>query len=76
MCGKDEMLSDLRDRERAVYRSCDLERLSASVDLLRSAIKIALADLHVPAAAGGGSGQAEIRLRAALTATQPLRGLA
>ena len=74
MCGKDEMLSDLRDRERAAYGGRDLERLSASVDLLRSAIKLALADLHVPPAAGGGAGQAEIRLRAALTATQERGG--
>lgn len=64
MCAKDEFMHDVRDLERAI----------ASVDLLRSAIRLTLADLHAPVAAGGGPGKAEIRLRAALTATQDDRG--
>jgi hypothetical protein len=74
MCGKDELMSDIRERERAGADHHDLERASASVAVLRSAIKIALADLHTPPAAGGGPGKAEVRLRAALTVTQDLRG--
>ena len=74
MCGKDEMLSDIREQERESMNEHDLERATASVGVLRNAIKIALADLHTPPAAGGGPGKAEIRLRAALTTTQSLRG--
>jgi hypothetical protein len=75
MCGKDEFMHDVKEQESRMRDERDLDRALARVGLLQNAIRLALSDLRLPQAAGGGASQVEIRLRAALTATESRRGM-